>query len=169
MRFHIIRPFMRLCVLAALSLLVYACNKPQVFTSPAEGSIYMPQAPLNMSATGLTIADTPQIVVFGAAYGGLKYPASNINVQFAVDTTAVAAFNAEYGTNYISFPSSSYAIATLTATISAGQVTSNPLNITFNTANLQTGTNYLLPVYISKTSAGRLVTTLDTAYFSASF
>jgi hypothetical protein len=161
---------MRLCLLAALGLLVYACNKPQKFSSPAEGSIYMPQAPLNKSATGLIIADTPQVVVFGAAYGGLNYPSSNITIQFSVDTNAaVAAFNAEYGTNYISFPSSSYSIATLTATIAAGQVTSNPLNITFNTVNLQTGTNYLLPVYISKTSAGTLVTTLDTAYFSASF
>jgi hypothetical protein len=86
-----------------------------------------------------------------------------------VDTMAVAAFNAEYGTNYISFPSTSYTIATLTATIEAGQVTSNPLTITFNTANLQQGTSYLLPVYISKTSAGILKTTLDTAYFTASF
>jgi hypothetical protein len=158
-----------LSCLAACCFLAYACNKPAQYGSPGEGSIYMPQAPLNMSATGLTIADTPQVVVFGAAYGGLKYPSSNITVQFAVDTMAVAAFNAEYGTNYISFPSTSYTIATLTATIEAGQVTSNPLTITFNTANLQQGTSYLLPVYISKTSAGILKTTLDTAYFTASF
>jgi len=54
-----------------LGLIAGSCNKPDPLVSKSEGTIYMPQAYSTLGSLKLYLLDSPQTVIFGAAYGGL--------------------------------------------------------------------------------------------------
>jgi hypothetical protein len=152
----------------AVGTLLYSCNKMSPVSVKSEGTIYMPRAFSTRGQISLLLVDTPQAVVFGADYGGLKYPGKDITVQFAIDTTAIDAYNKANGTNYIPFPASSYTVPSLAGVIKSGQTSSVPLTVNFVTTGLSRNTNYMLPVTITSISSGILDTSLKTTYFTIS-
>ena len=153
-------------LLVAVGVSLAACNKPAPIHLAQEGTIYMPQAFSTRGQLSLLLLDTPQAVVFGAAYGGLNTASTNITATFVVDTTAIAAYNLKNGTSFIPFPSSSYTIPSLTATIASGQTSSAPLTVNFTTTGLDPNTQYMLPVKMTNVSSGIFDTSLDITYFS---
>lgn len=155
-------------VVAIISLVIgiSSCNKADKIVLKSEGTITMPQAFSTRGQISLLLLDTPQAVIFGAAYGGLKSAGQDIAITFKVDTNAIATYNAKNGTSYISFPSSSYTVSSLNGTIKAGETSSIPLTVNFSTKSLDAHTKYMLPITISNISSGILDSSLKTTYFS---
>jgi hypothetical protein len=155
-----------LTVIIGLGFFLGSCNKQATVSIKQEGTIYMPQAFSTRGQIALKLVDSPQAIVFGAAYGGLQYPSQDINVSFKVDTTVIKAYNLKNGTSYIPFPTSSYTVSALAGVIKAGSTSSAPLTVNFTTKSLGANTNYMLPITLTSTSAGTLDTSLLTTYFS---
>jgi len=160
------KSLLAIAVTVSLGIFTGACNKPSVITLPSEGTIYMPQAFSTNGQITLLLLDTPQAVVFGAAYGGLKYPSTDITATFKVDTNAIAAYNQQYGTSYIAFPPSSYTVPALTTTIKPGQTSSAPLTVNFTTTHLNPNGQYILPITMTGISSGIFDSSLSTTYFT---
>lgn len=149
----------------ALCLVIASCNKPDIVTSAREGNIYMPAAATTGSYP-LLLADTAQTIPFGAAYGGLNYPSTDITVSFKVDSTLISSYNAAHRTSYIILPSSTYQIPSLTAVIKAGQTSSTTLAIKVTTTNLSKAFKYIIPVTITNATGGFIDSALRTTYFT---
>lgn len=161
----ILRKISCICTgILGLCLAITSCNKPDVITSSREGGIYMPAA-ARTSNFGLLLADTAQTINFGAAYGGLNYPAQDITVGFKVDSTLVSSYNAAHGTHYVILPASSYQVPSLSAVIKAGQTSSNTLPIKVITTTLNKSIKYIIPVSITNVSTGHVDSSLSTTYF----
>ena len=126
----------------------------------------MPMAANNNRKLALLLADTPQVVIFGAAYGGLKYPGMDITVNFAVDSAAVKSYNAQNGASYRLLPSGSYTIPSFNAVIQAGTTNSDALPLKIITKNLDRSLKYILPVAIKNISSGYIDSALGTTYFT---
>jgi uncharacterized protein DUF1735/F5/8 type C domain-containing protein len=141
-----------------------SCNKPDMVTYSKEGNVYMPQAAGNAKMP-LLLADTPQAIIFGAAYGGLKYPAGDIAVSFAVNGSLVTTYNSQHNTFYVLLPESSYTIPSLDAVIKSGSTTSTALSVNVTTKDLDRSLKYILPVSITSASAGYIDSSLNTTYF----
>lgn len=152
------------CV-ACLGIAVGSCTKFADVKSPREGVIYMPQAAGTRSNLSLYLIDSAQDVVFGADYGGLHNAPSDINVNFVIDTTAIAAYNTANGTSYVSLPAASYTVSGLSSTIKGGTTSSAPLLIAIKANLLHFGIRYMLPVTLVDVSHGNFDSTLRTAYF----
>lgn len=152
--------------LLCLSFFITSCNKSDKIELKNEGTIYMPQAADSRGLLSLRLADTPQIVVFGAAYGGLKYPGQDINVSFKLDTMLINSYNALNGTSYIAMPATSYTISGLQSVIKAGQTSSNPLQLAISTKMLHFGTHYMLPISLTSNSSGTVDSSMRTTYFA---
>jgi hypothetical protein len=159
-------------IIIAVALLVSgaaaitSCNKPDVITYSQEGKIYMPQAAGDISNMDMILADTPQVFVFGAAYGGLNYPSQDIAVKFDINSAAVSAYNAAHGTSYVLLPQGSYTIPKLDATIKSGATSSDAIPVSIITKNLDRSQKYILPVQISTVSSGFIDSALKTTYFT---
>lgn len=152
--------------LLCLAFFMASCNKSDKIVLKNEGTIYMPQAAYARNILSLRLADTPQVVVFGAAYGGLKYPGQDINVAFKLDTMLVNNYNALNGTAYVTMPASSYTISGLQSVIKAGHTSSDPLQLAISTKMLHFGTHYMLPITLASNSSGTVDSSLRTAYFT---
>ena len=150
----------------SVGALMVSCNKADKIILKNEGTIYMPQAVGARATLALRLADTPQVVVFGAAYGGLQYPGQDISVGFKVDTTLVAAYNAKNGTSYLVLPAASYTISGLTSVIKSGSTSSDPLGIAISSKAIRFGTHYMLPITLTNISSGTLDSNLRTTYFA---
>lgn len=146
-------------------LSILSCNKPDLVTYNKEGNIYMPQAYGTQAIIPMLLLDTPQYIVFGADYGGLKYPAADISTGFIIDSAQVAVYNAQQGTAYTLLPASNYQISGFTSVLKAGQTSSVPLKVVVTTKNLGLTTPYILPITLKTVSGGKLDTTLRTAFF----
>ena len=153
-------------LLLSMGIFAAACNKMAKINLPQEGTIYMPQAFNTNGNLSLVLVDTAQQVVFGAAYGGMKYPSNNITVSFSVDTSLVAAYNQSKGTAYTVLPSTSYTISALSSVIHSGQTSSDPLYLSIMTDKLGSTTPYILPITLTSTSTGTINPNLQTTYFT---
>lgn len=149
----------------ALCLVIASCNKPDVITSANEGNIYMPAAATTGSYP-LLLADTAQTIPFGAAYGGLSYPGTDITVSFKIDSTLVSSYNTAHRTSYRILPAATYQVPSLTAVIKAGQTSSNTLAIKVTTTTLSKSFKYIIPVSITTTTGGNIDSSLRTTYFT---
>lgn len=146
---------------------VASCNKPEEINLANEGSVYMPQAVGTRAKTDLlfTSTNTRQELVFGAAYGGIKFAGSDNNVAFVVDAAKVAAYNTANGTNYTLLPASSYELSGLTSVIPSGSTSSTPLTLTVKTNTVTPGVRYMLPITLNSVTSGEIVSSLQTTYF----
>lgn len=142
-----------------------SCNKPDVVNYSKEGNIYIPRAAGDQSKFGLLLADTPQVISFAAAYGGLKYPSQDITVTFKTDPSLVDAYNLQNNSSYVLLPAESYNIPGLTAVIKAGQTISDVLPLNVTTTNLDKALKYMLPISITNVSSGFIDSSLHTVYF----
>ncbi|HVU56676.1 MAG TPA: DUF1735 domain-containing protein [Puia sp.] len=149
-----------------LGLGLVSCNKPDPLVSKNEGSIYMPQAYSTLGTLKLYLLDSPQTVIFGAAYGGLTYPSQDVKVNFRLDTNLIASYNAQYGTSYVPLPASNYTIDSYSTVIKAGTTTSTPLPITVMTKGLSFGVRYMLPITMTDVSSGKLDSALNRTWFT---
>jgi len=152
-------------LVAALGLALDSCNKPDQIHLAQEGTVYMPQAFGTQSTLSLYLLDSAQLFYFGAAYGGLGTPSSDINVNFAIDTGAITSYNAANGTSYVMMPDKSYTISGLASTIKAGQTSSSALTLSVLAKQLLVGTKYMLPVKMTSISGGKLDSALQTTFF----
>jgi hypothetical protein len=152
-------------LVAALGLALDSCNKPDPIHLAQEGTIYMPQAVGTQGTLSLYLLDSAQLFYFGAAYGGLGTPSSDINVNFVIDSGAIAKYNAANGTAYVMMPDKSYTISGLASTIKAGQTSSSALTLSVLAKQLLVGTKYMLPVKMTSISGGKLDSGLQTTYF----
>jgi len=143
-----------------------SCTKFTKVELKNEGTIYMPQAYANRGNLSLVLVDSPQLVVFGAAYGGLNYPSSNITVNFKVDLDAIATYNAANGTSYVALPTASYTIASLNSVIEAGKTSSDPLYVSISTSKLDPNAKYILPITLTGAAAGKFDSSLRTSFFT---
>jgi hypothetical protein len=163
-RYHkIILP---LIAILGIGLGMASCNKPDPMTSAREGTIYMPQAYGSNATAKLYLIDSPQAIIFGAAYGGLSYPNQDIKVDFKLDTGLIASYNAQYGTDYIPLPNDHYTIASFSSVIKAGTTSSVPLPITVTTKGLSFGYRYMLPITMIDASNGKMDSSLRRAWFA---
>lgn len=152
----------------SLSLLVFAltsCTKDIVYEVENEGHIYMAQAYENRAALTLYAIDTLQDIHFGASYGGINYPQSNITVEFEADPSLISAYNQAHGTNFIAFPENSYTISGLQSVIRAGVVDSDPLKVIVSSSALELGTSYMLPIKLVSAATNPVNDQLSIAYF----
>ncbi len=149
-----------------LSVAIASCNKPADVTLQNEGTIYMPQATGTRSKIDLifTSTNSKQEIVFGAAYGGIKFSFINNNVLFKVDAAKVNDYNTANKTAYTLLPDSTYEIISLNTVISPGNVSSNPLSFTVKTNKVKRGIRYMLPISLA-TARGTIDENLRTAYF----
>ncbi len=145
---------------------ITSCNKPDVINYSQEGKIYMPQAAGDISNMDLILADTPQVFVFGAAYGGLNYPGQDIAVKFDINSAAISDYNAAHGTSYVLLPESSYTIPKMDATIKSGATSSDAIPVRITTKNLDRSLKYILPVQITSVSSGFIDSVLRTTFFT---
>jgi hypothetical protein len=126
----------------------------------------MPTAYSTVMAT-LKITDSVQTAIYGADFGGYKYPTADIAITFKVDPAKIDSFNVANKTNYPLLPEGTYSLETTTATIPKGQLSTIPLKISFKTKGqgaMDGFKTYLLPVSI--VSAGiKINPTLKTAYY----
>lgn len=151
------------CIVAGV--VITSCNKPEIIHYSKEGNIYMPMAASSNSKMALILADTPQVVIFGAAYGGLNYPSQDIAVNFAIDSAAINNYNSQHGTSYNLLPSNSYSISSFNGVIKSGTTSSNALPINITTKNLNRSLKYILPVTIKSATGGFIDSSLRTTYF----
>lgn len=158
--------FSVLAGIASLGIVISSCTKFTDAKVSTESAIYMPQAEGTRAILPVILADTPQVFVFGAAYGGLKYPSGDINVSFTIDTNAIASYNTANGTSYETLPAASYSISGLSATIKSGTTSSDALKLSIISSKLHFGTHYMLPVTIASASSGKIDSSLRTAYFA---
>lgn len=141
------------------------CIKDVEYTSENEGPIYMAQAYENRAALTLYSIDSLQDINFGASYGGLLTPSSDIQMSFETDESLIDTYNEQNGTDFIPFPESSYSISALSTVIRAGRSDSDPLQISVSASGLQLGQPYMIPVRMVSASTGALDTSLSVAYF----
>ncbi|MCX6237293.1 MAG: DUF1735 domain-containing protein [Bacteroidia bacterium] len=79
----------------------------------------------------------------------------DINVTFALDTSAVAAYNKEHNTTYFAAPAAAINISGLSAVIKAGSSASTPVIVTIvSTSPLKDGRSYLIPLTIKTITGG---------------
>jgi hypothetical protein len=153
--------------LVVLGLALGSCNKSAPIHLAQEGTVYMTQAYGTRSTLSLYLLDSAQLFYFGAAYGGLGTPSSDISVNFVIDSGAIASYNAANGTAYVMMPDKSFTISGLASTIKAGQTSSSTLTLSILAKQLLVGTKYMLPVKMTSISAGKLDSGLQTTFFKA--
>jgi len=152
-------------LVAALSLALGSCNKPQLISIAQEGTVYVPQAFGTRSTLTVYLIDSVQNYYFGAAYGGLGTPSKDINVNFALDTSLITTYNAAHGTSYQVLPEKSYTLGNLAAVIKSGQTGSSAISLSILAKQLTMGTKYMLPVKMTSISSGKFDSALQIAYF----
>jgi hypothetical protein len=153
---------------AIVALLTMGCKYDTSISNPAAYvQLYMPQAVKNPVHYTFTVSDTNQVIIYGAAYGGVGYPDKNIPVSFTADTTMTEAYNIQNGTSYLSMPAGSFKLAAPQAVIPKGKLSTDPLQLTITTEGyLQPTESYLLPVRLSAEKGDSTVSqSLDVTYF----
>lgn len=143
----------------ACTILASACTKNEapyvaLTDSKTNASVYIVKAIGNIqTATVFPFTDTARTMNFAASFGAVGLPKNNIPVQFAVDDKAFDSMNIirqNGGLNaYLKFPADAYTVSSLSATIPAGQLTSNLITLSYFSKKFDPTKDYLLPVSIS--------------------
>lgn len=154
-------------MLFTLAIVVQGCSMEEISYNPSDwAKVYMPQAVNRPNTHLLVMADTPQVIVYGAAYAGVDYPQTDLQVQFKVEPDKVAAYNEENGTSYQAMPTGSYELLE-TGSIPAGKANTAPMQLYIHTIDaLEPIVDYLLPVSITHVDGDLSVNPLlQTTYF----
>ncbi len=111
--------------------------------------VYMPQNVNGPVSKVLKIKDSVQTVIYGAVYGGVGYPESDVAVSFKIDPLKVDSFNLVNNTNYPLLPAESYTLSGISGVISKGTLSTQPFNVSFKTMGAGAMTalkTYILPI-----------------------
>jgi hypothetical protein len=147
-----------------ISAFALSCNKPAAVDLANEGTVYMPQAVGTRAKIDLQLSTHPQDIVFGAAYGGLKFSSQDNAVSFKIDSGLVATYNSANGTNYTLLPAAAYTVSGFNSVIRAGSTSSDPLSVAVSTSTLPFGKKYMLPITLTS-AGGTIDPALKTSYF----
>ncbi|MBS1567008.1 MAG: DUF1735 domain-containing protein, partial [Bacteroidetes bacterium] len=145
-----------------------ASNIFPVFTALLLSAAVLPGCKKNKSfgdavilATGTELSPIVKFSVEGtpASYSvtatATEKATENIKVTFALDTSAVLAYNKEHNTSYFVVPSSAISLSDLNTVINAGSSTSTPATVkVVSTSPLVDGRSYLIPLTITTVSGG---------------
>lgn len=168
-----IKNIYRFLLLLTIPYLLHGCKQePQDLLHGKEdvySGIYMPQAVSNPAVYKFNISSLPDQMLYGASYGGPIDLKEDIPVEFAVNESLVANYNAEHFTNYPILPVGSYELEALKSTINAEKLQTSPLKLKVQTDKLDGVGGYLLPVTVSTSSTKYKVKgNLSTTYFLVS-
>ena len=137
-----------------------------IATPEAYERIYMPQAGSNPVTYHLVMSDTAQTLIYGADFGGVNYPTSDIKVHFTVEPSLVDSFNAKNNTAYQLLPEDSYTLEATDAVIAKGKVSTKPLALKVSTiGKLLHGIQYLLPIRVNTGEKIKSTEGLEVTYF----
>lgn len=162
------KPSFNTMIILFFALVFAGCVKNDELISPQEGTIYMPQAYQDRATMTVYKIDSVQSITFGATYSGFKSAPSDITVEFQVDTSLIAAYNAlnaYLGYTYYALPDSAYTLSATKAVIPAGKTSSEPLEIQIQGSKLSFGKHYLLPIKLVNTASAKVDSSLSVAYF----
>lgn len=140
----------KITMLAAAAIMA-ACTNP---VEPYD-AIYMTDAQTSPDKS-ITIDVTPDgtSITVSSSVNATE----DIQVEIAVDTTLLEAYNAKYEKNYLAAPDGSYTLSSTNATIQAGHNMSDAVELTINSiADFKEGSTYCLPVTIRSTSAMKVL------------
>lgn len=132
----------------ALALIAFGCKKaefgdPVILVAGTEISPIVKFAVENTPAEYLVTATS----TFKAA--------EDMQVNFELDTAAVAAYNSEHNTTYYAVPAGAVSITNLERVIKAGEAASTPVSVkVISTAPLVDGRSYLIPITIKSVNGG---------------
>jgi len=103
-----------------------------------------------------TVENTPSTYQVSATF--TEKATEDIQVSFALDTAAVAAFNKQHNTTYFVAPAAAIDLSNLETVIKAGSSISSAATVkVISTSPLLDGRSYLVPVSIKTVSAGKAV------------
>ncbi|GAA4785693.1 DUF1735 domain-containing protein [Olivibacter ginsenosidimutans] len=114
--------------------------------------LYMPQAVDGPISKNLVVSDEPQEAIYGAYYGGINYPSSDLKIQFSVDAAVIDSFNNANETNYELLPKESYTLSSTETMIKKGTLGTEPQKVSFITKGehaMEVLKNYILPISLS--------------------
>ena len=100
-----------------------------------------------------TVENTP--ATYAVTATATHKATEDINITFAFDSEAVAAYNEEHKTSYFAVPEEAIEIDDLSAVIRAGSAASTPVSVkVISTAPLIDGRTYLIPLTIKSVNKG---------------
>jgi hypothetical protein len=132
--------------------------------------IYMPQAVNGPVTKVLPITDSLQVIVFGAAFGGVGYPTEDVSVSFSIDKEKIDSFNTANHSSYELLPENTYSLSGTQAVIAKGQLTTPALHALVKTKGedaMPAFKTYILPISITKTNA-KINEAIQTTFFLVS-
>jgi len=104
--------------------------------------------------------DEARTIDFGASFGGVGLPASNISVKYAVDDKAFDSLNvsrvAQGLAPFQKFPADSYTLGASSSIIPAGQVSSNLIKVSYFPKKFNDKIDYLLPISVVDASGYKI-------------
>ncbi len=160
----------RINVLLALGLIgILASCKPQDFTVPDAdqyNKVFMQSAAQSPVAVNVEMEDNWFNIPFGAGFGGVNLPQSDIQVKFKADPALVAAYNLANGTKYPIMPAGSYELSETSVTVKKGSSSSNSISLKVNPSKFTGIIAHLLPISIESVSNGTPINnSLKTTYY----
>lgn len=139
------------------ALLALACGKDTDFENPDRfAQVYMTQAYELPNIKNLAIDAEAQPLFFGASFGGVNYPAQDIQCRFEIVPELVDEYNAANFTAYEPLPEASYKVSGLEAILRKGELSSDVLRIDVHTEDesIDTRKQYMLPVRLVAAEGG---------------
>nr|WP_121271846.1 DUF1735 domain-containing protein [Pedobacter schmidteae] len=128
-------------------------------------AVYMPQAVNKPAVYSFNFSAKPEVIIYGANFGGPGMPSGDIQVNFSDDATLVEKFNTENFTNYKVMPAGSYSFEQTSAPLDATKKSTAPLKLSVFTDKLDGVGGYLLPVTIKANGNVAINESLKTTYF----
>src|SRR5690242_1599432 len=146
-------------LLPAAVILLNGCKKPDPLNGIKDSPvIYAVQANQQTDPITVQMVSGKQSFIFSAGYGGLRTPQAPVNVAFTLDTGSLSAYNqalSESGTKtYLPLPASNYSFSSLSGTIPAGGVRTEPLYLNVNAIGLNSTGKYALALTLSAANGG---------------
>ncbi len=144
-------------ILGLLLTCLNSCQKDDRLKGIADAPVvYAVQASQLTYPISVKLIGDVQSYVFSAGYGGLKTPGADVPVVFAVDSAALSAYNTTLTAGgakaYLPLPAANYTIPSLSATIPANGVLTDPLSLKINAVGLNSNSKYALALTLN--SAG---------------
>lgn len=143
------------CFSSMIVLSLLSCSDKVDLPPQAEEDyiqLYMPQAVDGPILKNLVVSDEPQKAIYGAYYGGIDYPSSDLRIQFSVDTSLIDSFNIANETNYELLPKESFTLSSTETIIKKGALATAQQQVSFLTKGehaMAILKDYILPLSLS--------------------
>ena len=135
-----------------LLLLAVSCEMQELEVPNAKdySKVYLRSAVENPVGYTLAVKDEWFSLPIGAGYGGVEFPASDLEIKLAVEPQLASDYNERNGTNYPMMPENSYQLEDELLTIPIGKNSSGNATIKINPIHFTGLRPHILPVSISE-------------------